>query len=267
MYEAFFGFSKTPFTRDIPVEALYASESYQELLGRLEYVSKNRQFAVITGDVGTGKSTSIRKLSSMLDPNRYKVIYISDSALTPRNFYWEALHQLGCEPRFYRGDAKRQLQKELMTLIETYKKIPVIINDEAHLLSREMLEEIRFLLNFKMDSYNPLGLILVGQSEIKEILKLQIYEAISQRVNVRYHIPPFDRTQTVEYVGKHLEYAGAANEIYTDAAYEVIYEYSGRIARKINNVCTVCLMHAATSKKKIIDDHMVKMVIENELEW
>lgn len=151
MFEAFFGFTKTPFTRDMPTDALYSTASHEELLSRLEYASRNKLFAVVTGDVGTGKSTAIRKLASKLDINRYKVIYISDSALTPRNFYWEALNQLGCEPKFYRGDAKRQLQKELITLIETYKKIPVIITDEAHLLSREMLEEIRFLLNFKMD--------------------------------------------------------------------------------------------------------------------
>jgi len=267
MFEAFFGLSKTPFTRDISIDSLYTTASHEELFGRLEYASRNKLFAVVTGDVGTGKSTAIRKLSSKLDINRYKVIYISDSALTPRNFYWEALNQLGCEPKFYRGDAKRQLQKELMTLIDTYKKIPVIITDEAHLLSREMLEEIRFLLNFKMDSYNPLSLILVGQSELKELLKLQIYEAITQRINIRYQLPIFDVQETKEYIEKHLEYGGASGPIFTEAALEVICEYTGGVARKINNICTSSIMHAASIKKRLIDDHMVRNVIENEFEW
>lgn len=116
-------------------------------------------------------------------------MYISDSALTPRNFYWEILNQLGCECKFYRSDAKRQLNKEIMNLIDIHKKIPVIITDEAHLLTREMLEEIRFLLNYRMDSYNPMSLILVGQSELRDTLKKQIYEAIYQRIDLRYHLP------------------------------------------------------------------------------
>lgn len=267
MYETFYGMSKTPFSRNLPVEALYTNTVHEELCSRLEYAARNRQFAVVTGDVGTGKSTAIRKLSSELDANRYKVLYISDSALTPRNFYWEVLNQLGCEGKFYRGDAKRQLHRELMNLIETHKKIPVVIADEAHLLSRDMLEEIRFLLNFKMDSYNPLCLILIGQSELKDTLKKQIYEAITQRINLRYHLPLFDRSQISDYTKKHLEYSGTGMDIFTDAALSVIYEYSGGVARKINNLCTSCLIHGATSQKRIIDDHMVRYIIENEFEW
>lgn len=267
MFEAYFNLVNTPFRRDISVEALYIPTSHQELYGRLEYACRNKMFAVVTGDVGTGKSTAIRRLCSMLDVNKYKVMYISDSALTPRNFYWEALNQLGCEPKFYRGDAKRQLQRELMALVDVNKKIPVIIVDEAHLLSREMLEEIRFLLNFKMDSYNPLSLILIGQSELKDILKLQIYEAIAQRINVRYHLPAFEHDEILKYIQNHLDYAGAVAPIFTDAALEVICKYTGGIARKINNICTSCLMHAVTEQKRLIDDHMVETVIVNEFEW
>lgn len=267
MFEAFFCFTKTPFARDIAVNELYTSEAHNELYSRLEYASRNKFFTVVTGDVGTGKSTAIRKLSTQLDPNRYKVIYISDSALTPRNFYWEALNQLGCEPRFYRGDAKRQLQKELTSLVEVWHKLPVVIVDEAHRLSREMLEEIRFLLNFKMDSYNPLSLILVGQSELKEILKLGVYEAISQRINLRYSLPPLSRNETREYVARHIEASGVTNQIFTDAAMDVIYEFSSGVARKVNNVCVSSLLHAAGLKKRLIDDHMVRTVIESEFEW
>lgn len=267
MYEAFFNFLKPPFVRDIPESELYSNPGLEELCGRLGYVARNRLFAVITGDVGIGKTTAIRKFVTSLDSNRYKVMYISDSALTPRNFYWEVLNQLGCEAKFYRGDAKRQLSKEMTTLIESHKKNPVIITDEAHLLSREMLEEIRFLLNFKMDSYNPMSLILVGQSELKDTLKKQIYEAICQRIDLRYHLSPYDRQQTEEYIKKHLEYAGETREIFTDRSIDVIYEFSHGVARKINKLGIACLMHAAQLQKRIIDDHMVRLIIEEEFDW
>jgi general secretion pathway protein A len=97
--------------------------------------------------VGAGKSTAARLLTNSLHPARYHVLYITDSDLTPRNFYYEALHQLGHIPRFYRGDAKRQLNRAILDLYESQKKIPVIILDEGHLLKRDMLEEIRFLTN------------------------------------------------------------------------------------------------------------------------
>jgi type II secretory pathway predicted ATPase ExeA len=127
MFEQYYNFLHTPFTRDIPEKYLYNNPEMDEVCSRLEYVARNRLFAVITGDVGTGKTTAIRKFVGTLDSNRYKVMYISDSALTPRNFYWEVLNQLGCEAKFYRSDAKRQLTKEIGNLIEIQKRIPVIL--------------------------------------------------------------------------------------------------------------------------------------------
>ena len=267
MYEAFFGLTGTPFARDISVEHLLETESRRELQGRLNYVARTRAFGVFTGDAGTGKTTALRKFCHGLDGNRYRVLYISDSALTPRNFYWEALHQLGCEPRFYRGDAKRQLQKALGVLTDNEKKTPVIIVDEAHLLSREMLEEIRFLLNFNMDSYNPCALVLSGQNELRDTLKKQVFEAISQRINIRYILPSFERAQCGEYIARHLEYAGALSEIFSEKAVDEIHRFAAGRARKINSACTQSLMHAAQIGKRIIDDHMVRDVLEGEIDW
>jgi type II secretory pathway predicted ATPase ExeA len=264
MFEPFFGFEKTPFQKDVPVGKLFVTPAYEELVSRLKYTAEKRLFALITGEVGSGKSTALRKLLELLNPNKYRVIYISDSALTPRHFYWESLRQLGCEPKFNRGQAKRQLHQVILDLAENERKTPVIIIDEAHLLDKEMLEEMRFLLNFRMDSYNPLSLILVGQPELKRVLQLQVYEAIAQRVNLRYHLPPMDRQESKEYVCHHLKVAGATSSIFTDDALDVIYEYSGGIARKINNVCLACLLSASASQKRLIDDHMVRIVIENE---
>jgi general secretion pathway protein A len=266
MFEAFFGFDGTPFSRDIPVEQLLETELRKEMHGRLNYVARTRAFGVFSGDAGSGKTTAIRKFSQGLDSNRYRVLYISDSALTPRNFYWEALHQLNCVPKFYRGDAKRQLQKALAEMMDNQKICPVIIVDEAHLLSREMLEEIRFLLNLRMDSYSALSLILTGQSELRETLKLQVNEAISQRVDIRFHLLALSKEETTAYIAKHLAAVKAPGEIFTQAAIGVIHEYCGGIPRKINKVATSCLMAAVGQNQKLIDDHLVRVVIESEFE-
>jgi general secretion pathway protein A len=266
MFEAFFGFTGTPFSRDIPIRELLETESRKELQGRLNHVAKTRAFGVFTGDAGTGKTTAIRKFCQGLDPNRYSVLYISDSALTPRNFYWETLHELGYQPKFYRGDAKRQLQKAMAVLTDNEKKCPVIIVDEAHLLSREMLEEIRFLLNLRMDSYSALSLILIGQTELRETLKLQVNKAISQRVDMRFHLQALSKEETTAYIAKHLAAVKAPGEIFTPAAIGVIHEYCEGIPRKVNKVATACLIAATGQNHKLIDDNLVRVVIESEFE-
>jgi len=263
-FEAFYGFTGTPFGRDIKVEELLETAGFKEMLGRLNHITLRRSFGVFTGDAGNGKTTAIRKFSEKLDVNLYRVLYISDSSLTPRNFYWETLHQLGYTPHFYRGDAKRQLHKALATLVENEHKSPVVIVDEAHLLSREMLEEIRFLLNLKMDSYSALSLILTGQTELKEMLKLQVNDAIAQRVDIRFHLPALSREETTAYIARHLSAVKAPGEIFTQSAIGAIHEYCGGTPRKINKVATTCLMAATGQNQRLIDDKLVRIVIESE---
>ncbi|KAB3587257.1 AAA family ATPase, partial [Phocaeicola vulgatus] len=113
MFETFYGLSHSPFSRDIPTNELYESIILEETLGRLAYAAERRWFAVITGDCGTGKTTTIRRYAETLNPTKYKILYLSDSKLTPRHFYKGLLEQLGCESKFYRGDAKRQLHREI----------------------------------------------------------------------------------------------------------------------------------------------------------
>jgi general secretion pathway protein A len=265
MFEAFYGFERTPFTRSIPTDQLYQSLILEETLGRLQYAAERQMFAVVTGDCGTGKTTTIRRFQDVLDSSRFSVMYLADSKLTPRHFYKGLLEQLGHEAKFYRGDAKRQLHREIELMQGIHKLLPVVIVDEAHLLDREMLEEVRFLLNFKMDSQSPMALILVGQSELWDKFQLQAYAAIKQRIDIQCKLNHYDRSQVNEYVLRHLDYAACDREIFSDAALDEIFKYSSGSARLINKLCTHCLLFGAQNGRRIIDDHMVKLVIQGEL--
>lgn len=265
MFEAFYGMSRTPFARDIDTQALYVPVMLEEVLGRLDYAAQRQLFAVVTGDCGTGKTTAIRRFTAALDTGKYKPLYLADSKLTPRHFYKGLLEQLGCEARFYRGDAKRQLHREIELMRGIHRLQPVVIVDEGHLLDREMLEEVRFLLNFRMDAQSPMALILVGQSELWEKLSLQAYAAIRQRIDLQCKLPHYDRAQTGDYVKRHLAYAGCEQAIFSDGAIDDIYRYAGGSARLINKVATHSLIYGAQNGRRILDDHMVKHVIEGEL--
>ncbi|MED4378672.1 ATP-binding protein, partial [Schinkia azotoformans] len=136
MFEAFYGMVNTPFTRDVPTNKLYDSPTMQEVLGRLKYTAERQLFAVLTGDCGTGKTTTIRKFVDGLDSGIYQVLYLSDSKLTPRHFYKGLLEQLGAVALFYRGDAKRQLHREIELMRVIHVIQPVVVVDETQLLDR-----------------------------------------------------------------------------------------------------------------------------------
>lgn len=142
---------------------------------------------------------------------------------------------------------------------------PVAIVDEAHLLSKEMLEEIRFLLNFRMDSQSPMALILSGQTELWDKLKLQSYSAIRQRIDIQCVVSRLDRAMTNDYISAQLSFAGANRDLFTEAAIDEVFKFSGGIPRLINKACTESLIFGAQNRKSILDDRMVKMVVEQEL--
>lgn len=269
MIESYFSLLRTPFERDIPPENLYQTPCFEELMGLLDTVARNRKFCVITGDCGVGKTTAIRSFVSSINRQSSRAVYISDSALTPRVFYWEVLKELvGLDrPSFYRNDAKRKMMEVLTALMEEGKQTPIIIIDEAHLLSYEMLEETRFLLNYRMDSQNPMSLIISGQSELRTKLSKEMFEPITQRIDFRFKIPAMDLSQTTEYISRHMTYAGESRQIFSNGAIHKVFSYANGIPRKINKVCYLSLMAAAQRQTRIIEDSLVAYVIDQELTW
>lgn len=264
MYKEFYHMEHTPFARGIPAEHLYDPPFVHEARQRLLYAARGNLFAVVTGECGTGKSTLLRRVCAELEQQHFAPVYISDSGLTPATFYRSVLLQLGFPAARFRGDAKRQLAETLRTVEGMKGARPVCICDESHLFSREMLEEIRFILNSSFDSVSTIGLILCGQPELNRKLRMEAYTAIRQRIDLRCTLRAFDRAQTGEYVECQLTYSGIGAPLFTDKALDLLFEFSGGIARMIDKACTSILMYGAQAEKRILDDHDVQLVLENE---
>jgi len=265
MFEGFYGFANVPFSRTIPTASLYRGNDSDELIERLKYTASRQLFSVVVGDSGTGKTTTLRRFCDETQHENYVTMYIADSKLTPRTFYKHLLEQLGFTPKYHRNEAKHQLHREIEIMKAVKGTSPVTIVDEAHLLGREMLEEIRFLLNFRMDSQSPMALILSGQSELWDKLKLQSYAAIRQRIDIHCVVGRLDRAKTADYISAQLRYAGTDRDLFTDAAIDEIFRFSGGIPRIINKACSESLIYGAQNRKSILDDRMVKLVIDQEL--
>lgn len=263
MYNAFFHFTGTPFSRGLPPQHLLSTPAMAEVGARLDYAARERRFVVLTGAIGTGKSTALRAFLARLPVTTYTPLYVTDSQLTPRNFYHEVLWQLGLTPRFYRGDARRQLHRALQARDDAGQQ-PVIVIDEAHLLGRAMLEEVRFLLNFDVDSRAPLALVLAGQPELRTTLKLECFAAIAQRVHLRAHLTALTLEDSARYIQHHLAQAGVTNALFTEPALRLIHAFAGGLPRQINNIGAACLLYACDQERHLIDDGIVQQVIDTE---
>jgi type II secretory pathway predicted ATPase ExeA len=264
MHNEYYGLTKNPFSKNIQSSSLFEADCQQEALLRLMYVAEHQQFAVMTGDCGTGKTTILRKYKDLLDDKKYQFLYLADSKLTPKHFYNGLLCQLGRERCFFRGDSRRTLHQEIQLVRSIRQRSLVVVVDEAHLLDRDMLEEIRFLLNFKMDSVSPLALVLSGQTELEENLVKKTSAAIWQRVDFRCRMSPLTLPETIAYVAHQLEYAGKQTPVFTETALKEIFAYSAGVPRLINRLCLSCLIYGSITKKELIEADIVKGVIESE---
>lgn len=260
----FFDMKTVPFTREIAAEQLYDSMSHREATARLEYAVEHRQFCLLTGEAGMGKSTAIRSLTQQLDPMKYRYLYICDSALTPKLFYREVLQRFGIHPAFRSNEAKRQYQELMLDIYENEKKIPVIILDEAHHFSETMLQELRFILNFREDSMSPLSLIIAGQHSLRNLLRVKHLEAIDQRIQMRYQVVGLTEKETADYIKHQLQAAGTSLEIFSEEAVRAIFNFSQGIPRKINTLCSQSLMDAFLQGTKVVGESHVQRVM-NEL--
>ena len=266
MYEEYFNMARTPFVRNIPSDHLFESKEMEEALGRLEYAADNQKFVVVTSDAGCGKSTLLRRFNDSLPKDQYKLLYVSDSKLTPKWLYTNLLDQLGLESSFYRGDAKALLQKQIEIIRNREKRKVICVLDEAHLLEQETLEEFRFLLNSNFDSESQMALILVGQTELwDKKLRYERYAAIRQRIDINCVLHRLDRADTHGYIKTHLTYAGCDHELFTDKAVDEIHRISRGIPRMINRVCDKCLMYVKQQQKRLVDDHIVQYVSQHEM--
>ena len=253
MIKDFFGFTHLPFTKEIATDFIYPSKQHQELTARLRFAIENRYFSLITGDIGAGKSTAIRSLCESMDSSKYRFIYLSESRMSPRIFYQEVLYQLDTEPGFLQSTAKRRFVETIRDFYDKHKVLPVIVIDEGQELSNGMLNELRFVTNFDVDSVSPLALILTGQPELRDRIKLRALRAIDQRINIRFHLGGLSEEETKEYIFHSLQKAGGTHMFFSAEAIKAIYVYSNGIPRIINSLCTDCLVDAVTRQEHTVD--------------
>jgi len=256
----FYGFQQLPFAKGIAAGDVYPSGGHQELVARLSFALQYRLPALVTGEVGVGKSTSVRAFLSGLDANVYHVAYLPNPHINPQALYQAILAAFHIEPQFYFAQLVPQVQASFEALARR-GRYPIVVVDEAHLLPAALLHQLRFLLNSDMDATTPFTLILLGQPELRAKLKAPPYEALNQRIGVRFYLPPLDLAETAGYVKHHLRIAGAEGTIFSDGFIAGTHEFTKGLARKINNLCLNALLIGCTEQQRVLDETVLKRTI------
>ena len=268
----FFKIQRLPFDNAPSVDDIMTTALTDAIEIKLSMALYERKFAVLTGLPGSGKSTLLRHFATKIaNPADTKIIYITESRLSPRWLYSDALRTVGLAPKFYRGDCRRMLQQKITDLTTRCNTSVCLIIDEAHLLDKELLQEVRYFLNFSVseeagyDSQSMVSLILAGQEELWTKLKNPDNAAILQRIDFVCRTKFLNRDESAQYIKKRMAEVGFSAELLTPAAQDRVFEYSGGCMRIINKLCLHIVMYGAKAKQLPVDLPLVDQIIEQEM--
>lgn len=263
-YISKFGLEFNPFIKNSK-EILVATSEYNEAIIRLNYLAKTRGFGLLTGSAGKGKTTAVRNWSSQLNTSLYRVIYSCLSTLTVQEFYRSLAQGLGVTPAFRKTDNFRIIQGEITRLSLEKKKTPVIIIDEANYVNNAILNDLKMLFNFEMDSRDRAVVLLVGLPQLNSTLSMSAHEPLRQRLVMNYNLDGISKEEAREYISSKLSGAGGDISIFDDNAIEAIINGSDGTPRLISKLCNQSMMIAALSGLKTVNSESVMNAI-NECE-
>ncbi|MEM9101962.1 MAG: AAA family ATPase [Pseudomonadota bacterium] len=267
MYNQFFGLTENPFSIAPNPRFLYMSDRHKEALAHLLYgVSEGGGFVMLTGEVGTGKTTICRCLLEQL-PEHCELAFILNPKLTSLELLASVCDDL--EVAYPKDSTSVKLlmdalSRHLIKKHEENKRIVLMI-DEAQNLEAEVLEQIRLLTNLETNTQKLLQIILIGQPELKELLSKRILRQLAQRITARYHLEPLSEDETHDYVQHRLSVAGQDTNVFTSKSIRLLHHISGGIPRLINSICDRAMLGAYVQNKRAVEPAFIKKAAKEVL--
>ncbi len=251
MYRQHFGLTRLPFEPPADSSELFPSAGASEIESRLRHLLDLRGIGLLTGEPGCGKTSACRRVTDALHPGLYRVCYCPLTTGTVIDVYQALGWALGLEMPRRRAPACQALRREILRLGEA-GQLPLLILDEAQHLRHEVLDELRLLTNFGLDSERRLCLLLVGQSELRRRMAMAHHEALAQRVVVRYHLRGLRREELEPYLAHALRRAGCELPLFEPAACQALFQASHGLPRQVSSLAHYSLAAAALAKARTV---------------
>ena len=259
IYSAYFGFKAEPFTSEISAKNLLKLPSMVSVKERFDYVMSGGVF-VVTGEVGSGKSTSLRWSQSQFHPSQYLFLNITATGGSLIEFYRQLCWDLDIAPKTgSRVSILKSFKSTIREIAATKKQKITIVVDESHLLRVEVFAELHTITQFDNDSKNLFSLILAGQPNLIEKLTYRSSAPLASRVVARTHLSHLSQEQLVVYLEHHLGVAGVKKQLFSDQAITAIYQGSAGILRKANLLAKGGLIAAATEKEQVVSAEHIRL--------
>lgn len=264
MYVEHYGLTEEPFSVTPDPKYLYMTESHRTALNHLLYGIRQRKgFVLLTGEVGTGKTTLCRKLLESLEQG-YHTALILNPMLTAAQLLRAIVQEFGLEGHSRDRLGYLGLLNSFLLSVADAGEDAVLIVDESQDMPVETLEMTRLLSNLETDSRKLLQIVLVGQPELRARLRAPGLRQLAQRITVRYHLQPMSREETAEYLRHRLAVAGNAGSVeFEDDAIAAVHEYSGGTPRMVNAICDKALLAGYVEGIRRIDQGVVRLAIRD----
>lgn len=259
-YRAFFGFKCDPFANDIPAKELLKLPDMVAVKERIDYILNLGGIMLVTGEVGSGKSSSLRWAVSHYHPSQTLVLPVVANSGSVAEMYKTLAIEIGIN---FVGSSRARLSHEIKNAIRdiatTKKQKILLLVDEAHLMRAEVFAELHTLTQFDLDSKNLLTLVLCGQPSLLDKLHLRTSQPLASRIIAKSHLAPVSRLLLDDYVAHHLLVAGSKKKLFDENALTAIFQGSGGILRKTNALARGGLVAAATEKNDFVSAEHIRI--------
>jgi type II secretory pathway predicted ATPase ExeA len=259
MFTSYWEMQFNPFSKQAADNHSFESEDFKQATARLKHLSEIKGIGLFTGVPGTGKTFTVKKFTDGLNPSLYKVFYLPLSSVTVLDFYRAVALGLGIAPPYKKIDLFYAIQERILSLSKDKRIVTVMVCDEGQYLNTKILNDLKIIVSFKMDSENHAVIILVGQPALANTLSMGSHEAIAQRIVINYTFSGLTRDEMAEYIGSKLKSCGVRQGLFADNALEALWGCCAGSPRILNSLAEKCLLIGFQKGEKLIDPEIVML--------
>ena len=259
MFQAYWEMRFNPFSKQASGKHVFESEDFKQASARLKHLCEIKGIGLFVGPSGSGKTFTLKKYADTLNPSLFKVFYLPLSTVTVLEFYRAIAFGLGIAPPYKKIDLFNQIQERVLSLSKDKRVTTVIICDEGQYLNTKILNDLKIIMSFNMDSENHAAVAIVGQPVLANTLSMTTHEALAQRIVINYAFNGLSRIEMADYIDSRLKSCGVRENMFAGNALEALWGCCGGSPRVVNSLAEKCLLIGSQKGVKVIDTEIVML--------